>query len=192
MRALSFLIMLKNPTLKQQGALLHPQRIRIVGEFLFSTGLTAAALRERLPELSQATLYRHLAALTDAGILAVRETRQKRGGTERTYILAINPALDMREVAAVPQRLLYIVSTAAAVLLRVFSHYVTHGHISKRKVDPMLRFYWLYATDDEYRTLAGEIHRLLYDAAKAGSKPSKGRRSRVFFLAAVPESEWNV
>lgn len=67
--------------------LLHPVRLRIVLSF-GAERLTTAQLAERLPDVAQATLYRQVATLVDAGMLEVVAERRIRGGTERTYALA--------------------------------------------------------------------------------------------------------
>ena len=66
--------------------LLHPIRLRIVLAF-GSEQLTTGQIAERLPDVAHATLYRHVAALADAGVLDVVDERRVRGGIERTYAL---------------------------------------------------------------------------------------------------------
>ena len=176
-------------TPEQHDVILHPDRIRILGEFLFGDTLTAYALHDRLPKMAMATLYRHLALLTESGVLAVHETRAKRGATEKTYVLAVDLKLSLDDVVKRPGGFLQVVNTSAATLIRAFSRYVERSNLLKRKVDPVLRFYHVEASDDEYRSLASKLERLLSDAAKKPAAPSKTRRRRTFFLAAVPESE---
>jgi DNA-binding transcriptional ArsR family regulator len=47
----------------------------------------AAQLRDLLTDVPQATLYRHIAILVEAGFLAVASERRVRGTIERTYTL---------------------------------------------------------------------------------------------------------
>lgn len=65
---------------------LHPVRLRIVQQ-LGGRSLTTAQLRAALPDVTQATLYRHVAMLVDAGILVVVDERRIRGAVERTLAL---------------------------------------------------------------------------------------------------------
>lgn len=65
---------------------LHPVRMKIIQQ-LGGRSMTTTELREALPEVKQATLYRHVAALLDADVLAVVEERQVRGAVERTLAL---------------------------------------------------------------------------------------------------------
>ena len=48
---------------------LHPVRLRIVQAFLGTPSLTTAQLRERLPDVPAATLYRQVATLVEGGLL---------------------------------------------------------------------------------------------------------------------------
>lgn len=65
---------------------LHPVRMRIIQQ-LGGRTMTTSQLREALPEIKQATLYRHVAALLDADVLTVTEERHVRGAIERTLAL---------------------------------------------------------------------------------------------------------
>ncbi|GAA1161883.1 helix-turn-helix domain-containing protein [Ornithinicoccus hortensis] len=66
----------------------HPVRLRILHE-VADRERTTAQLREALPDVTPATLYRHVGALLDAGVLTVVAERKVRGATERT--LAAGP-----------------------------------------------------------------------------------------------------
>src|ERR1700761_6113480 len=72
--------------------LLHPVRLRIVQAFLGDRALTTGDLRAELPDVAPATLYRHVARLVDAGVLAVVAERRVRAATERTYVLRVPAA----------------------------------------------------------------------------------------------------
>lgn len=65
---------------------LHPVRMRIIQQ-LGGRSMTTTQLRGALPDIKQATLYRHVAALLEADVLTVTEERQVRGAVERTLAL---------------------------------------------------------------------------------------------------------
>lgn len=67
--------------------LLHPVRIRIVHAFAGEATRTTAELCDRLPDVPQASLYRHVALLARADVLKVVDQRSVRGATERRYRL---------------------------------------------------------------------------------------------------------
>jgi Helix-turn-helix domain len=175
-------------TAEQQEVILHPERMRIVGEFVFGETLTASDLHERLPEMAVATLYRHLALLTKTGVLTVHATEAKRGASEKTYVIAVNVMFSSGQIMKHPGRFLQVATVAATALIRCVARYVKRANLSHRTVDPRLRFYPVSATDDEYRALVETLERTLGDAARSRPEsPSSPRR--MFFLAAVPEFE---
>ena len=72
--------------------LLHPVRLRIVEAFLGDRALTTSALAAELADVPAASLYRHVARLVNAGVLAVVAERRVRGALERTYVLRLSAA----------------------------------------------------------------------------------------------------
>ncbi|MFC0627961.1 helix-turn-helix domain-containing protein [Kribbella deserti] len=79
---------------------MHPVRLRIIQQ-LGGRELTTAQLRDALPDIAQATLYRHVAALVDAQIVAVVGERKVRGTIERTLALGERVArADLAELRA--------------------------------------------------------------------------------------------
>ena len=87
-------------TKNSSDVLLHPVRLRVVVA-ISGRELTTSELATLLPDVAQATLYRHIARLVDAGVLEVADERQVRGVVERTYRLATDEAVvDAQEAAA--------------------------------------------------------------------------------------------
>jgi DNA-binding transcriptional ArsR family regulator len=77
--------------------LLHPIRWRIVQRAL-GREVTTTDLKRDLPDVPATTLYRHVAALIDAGYLTVVRERKIRGTTERTL------SLDQTKVGRIDER----------------------------------------------------------------------------------------
>jgi len=77
--------------------LLHPIRWRIVQRAL-GREVTTTDLKRDLPDIPTTTLYRHVAALIDAGYLTVVRERKIRGTTERTL------SLDQTKVGRIDER----------------------------------------------------------------------------------------
>lgn len=67
--------------------LAHPVRLRIVHAMRGGRLLTTADLCARLPDVSKATVYRHVDLLATGGILEVADERRVRGAVERAYRL---------------------------------------------------------------------------------------------------------
>ncbi|WP_329001932.1 helix-turn-helix domain-containing protein [Kribbella sp. NBC_00709] len=77
--------------------LLHPIRWRIAQRVL-GREVTTTDLKRDLPDIPATTLYRHVAALIDAGYLTVVRERKIRGTTERTL------SLDQTKVGRIDER----------------------------------------------------------------------------------------
>src|ERR1700759_1895483 len=81
--------------------LLHPVRLRIVQAFLGDRALTTSQLAAELSDVPAASLYRHVARLVDAGVLAVVAERRVRGAPARTSALRLGaPAISPAELAS--------------------------------------------------------------------------------------------
>ncbi|MGZ0152207.1 helix-turn-helix domain-containing protein [Kribbella sp. WER1] len=108
--------------------LLHPIRWRIVQRVL-GREVTTTDLRRDLPDIPATTLYRHVAALIDAGYLTVVRERKVRGTTERTLSLDQTTVgrIDAREARAMTpdqhrQAFLMMLTRLAADFDRVVEH----------------------------------------------------------------------
>jgi DNA-binding transcriptional ArsR family regulator len=106
--------------------LLHPVRLRLVHAFAGGRSLTTAQLAARLPDVSQATVYRHVATLADAGILEVEGEQRVRGFVERHYRLrpAAAAITASRAAAASKDDHRRAFATAMAVLLAEYEQYL--------------------------------------------------------------------
>jgi DNA-binding transcriptional ArsR family regulator len=67
--------------------LLHPVRLRIVNAVFDGRPFTTSQLRERLPDVPKATMYRHVDLLVDHDLVEVVGEERKAGAVERTYRL---------------------------------------------------------------------------------------------------------
>lgn len=105
--------------------LLHPVRLRIV-HALSGRTVTTAGLCARMPDVSQATVYRHVALLAEAGIIEVAGQQRVRGFVERGYRLRRDRAAISSERAAeaTTDDHRRVFATAMAVLLAEFGAYL--------------------------------------------------------------------
>ncbi len=69
---------------KRADLILHPVRIRII-TVLSGKQMTPGEVSHHLPDIPQASLYRHLKRLEQGGIIQVVKTRQVRGTIEKVY-----------------------------------------------------------------------------------------------------------
>jgi DNA-binding transcriptional ArsR family regulator len=67
--------------------MLHPIRLRIVNAVFDGQPFTTSQLRQRLPDVPKATMYRHVGLLVECGLIEIEGEERKAGAVERTYRL---------------------------------------------------------------------------------------------------------
>jgi Helix-turn-helix domain len=165
--------------------LLHPVRLRIVQAFLPDRALTTKRLRELLPDVPTATLYRQVAALAAAGVLEVAGERQVRGVSERTYRLRAEAASigpDEASTWTVEQHRGAFTAFVAG-LLADFDRYLDRGDIDLGRDLVSYRQAALHLTDAELIELLGELREAL---ARRWSLPPEGRSRRLVTTILMP------
>jgi DNA-binding transcriptional ArsR family regulator len=78
--------------IKKLDALLHPIRMRIMQALLGDKRLNVSDLLKLLPDIPQATLYRHINILKNLEIIEVIKENRIRGAVEKIYRLNIDNA----------------------------------------------------------------------------------------------------
>ncbi len=159
--------------------LLHPVRLRIVQAFLGDRALTTSALRDELPDVPPASLYRHVALLVEAGVLSVVSERRVRGAVERTYVLRVAAAsIDPGEVDRMTRddhRQAFMAFVAG--LLGDFDRYLAREDMDPARDGVGYRLAGLWLDDAELGELARELTRVLQP--RAANAPRAGRRRRI-------------
>lgn len=165
---------------------LHPVRLRIVQAFLGTPSLTTGQLRERMPDVPTATLYRHVATLVDGGLLEVVDERQVRGATERTYALRPeNASMTPAEAGTLPReehRRMFM--TFVAGLLGDFDRYLVREDVDFERDLVGYRQAGLNLTDEELLDLVRELGEVL--APRLALPQGPGRRRRIFTTVLIP------
>jgi hypothetical protein len=169
--------------------LLHPVRLRIVEAFLGDRALTTGDLAAELADVPAASLYRHVARLVNAGVLAVVAERRVRGALERTYVLRLTAAaIGLDEVAAMSADDHRQAFTAfVAGLLGDFDRYLARGDIDLLRDGVSYRLAGLWLDDAEYAELLRELTRVLQP--RLVNAPQPGRKRRILGYVLLPGSE---
>lgn len=169
--------------------LLHPVRLRIVQAFLGDRALTTGALSAELADIPAASLYRHVARLVDAGVLAVVAERRVRGALERTYVLRLAPAsIGLDQVAAMSaddHRQAFMAFVAG--LLGDFDRYLARGDIDLLRDGVSYRLAGLWLDDAECAELLRELLRVL--RPRLANPPGPGRKRRILGTILLPGGE---
>jgi len=172
--------------------LLHPVRLRLVHAFAGGRSLTTAQLAARLPDVSQATVYRHVATLADAGILEVEGEQRVRGFVERRFRLRREAAAVTAERAATARvddhRRAF--ATAMAVLLAEYGQYLDRPGADPAADQVGYRQHAVWLTDEERSGLIEGMRAAIVPII--GNEPGSGRTpyllSPILFPVAEPES----
>ena len=172
--------------------ILHPVRIRVVQALFGRRRLSPQQLLKAVPGTSIATLYRHLNRMAAACIVAVVETRQVRGTTQRIYALAGERAADIGKAEL--RRLsredhLRHFTTFVATLLDDF-----HGYLRQRRPDipsdgTLLRQEAVNLTRRQARNVAESVRKVI--APYLQFPPGGSRRRYLLTTILFPDANAN-
>jgi DNA-binding transcriptional ArsR family regulator len=165
--------------------ILHPLRLRIL---LAVTGreMTSQQLARVMPDVAQATLYRHINRLAEAGILIVVEEKPVRGTVEKVF------ALDERLANLSEEDLqnlnhedhLRMFTVFVTSLLKDFERYLNSSADADPAADGVgYHKVPLYMNDEELAKLAAEMGQVMTQYLK--TKPN--RKRRIFTTIVIPD-----
>ena len=170
--------------MRPADVLLHPVRLRIAQAFLGDRTLTTTSLRQEMPDVPAATLYRQITALVDGGVLEVVDERRVRGAVERIYRLRTGAASVDAEGAAEmsvdEHRRAFL--TFVAGLLADFDRYLDAGDADLGRDVAGYRRTALYLTDAETLELVEDLRAVL---APRLAHPAGGDRTRRLFATVL-------
>jgi DNA-binding transcriptional ArsR family regulator len=167
------------------AAILHPVRLRIILA-LQGGRLTTQEIRTRMPDVPQATLYRHISHLIQAGVVEVVGRTQVFGTVERTLALVEGQTLASPEEFAklTPEEMTQYFSIFLGALLEIFSKYARIPDRDFGRDSVTFVTQTVNLTPEEARELRTEIHRRM---AEWGKNPAlEGRQRRTLAFCSIP------
>ncbi|WP_433528440.1 helix-turn-helix domain-containing protein [Micromonospora sp. CA-263727] len=169
--------------------LLHPVRLRIVQALLDGQPSTTTQLRDRLPDIAPATMYRHVATLASAGVLEILDERRVRGAVERTYRLRREHAeLDPAARAAMtPDDHRQVFTAFVGGLLADFDRYLADDGVQPAADGVTYQQAALWLTDDERAELLVELRTAV--TSRMGHEPDSIRKRWMVTLVAMPSDD---
>ena len=171
-------------TKRPADVVLHPERLAIL-RALATRSRTTKQLADALPDIAQATLYRHMTMLLDSGFVAVVEEQQVRGAVSRTYALADAAVLDGADLAgATGDDHFRYFATFVAGLLGEYGAYLDRGSVDLERDVVGFREHVLHLTDPELRELLAELRASI--ARRAELPPSPERTPRLLATLTMP------
>lgn len=167
---------------------LHPVRIRIL-RAVAGARVTTRDLVELLPDIPQATLYRHLATLVRADLLDVVEERKVRGAVERVYALPAHGAtLDAAALAsATAEEHARYFTAFVSSLLSEFSRYLAREQVDFVADGVGYQQLVLHLTDDELGQFAADLGELIGPLLR--NEPGDGRVPRLLATILMPADQ---
>ena len=169
--------------------LLHPVRLRIVQAFLGDRALTTSELRAELPDVPAASLYRHVARLVAAGVLAIVAERRVRGAVERTYVLRAAAArISLDEVAAMtPDEHRQTFLAFIAGLIADFDRYLARPDFNPVRDLASYNMAGMWLDDTELIDFSRDLLRVIQP--RLANTPRPGRKQRILATVLLPGSE---
>jgi DNA-binding transcriptional ArsR family regulator len=170
----------------KEDLLLHPVRLRII---LATVGrhVTAQQLAAELPDVPQATLYRHINTLADAGILCVVKEQRVRNATEKTYALPHQDLMltveDLED--AEPEDYIRLFTQSLGLQLGYYTRYIQQGDVDFARDNVLFQMFPAYLSELEMKELGQAIQAVLLPFVK--NKPSPERRRYILGLTSLPD-----
>lgn len=159
---------------------MNPVRQRIFQYFLLHETGTAKELKKALPDIPNASLYRHINILADHSILMVVGENRIRGTVESVYQLNKDAlAAEDESGNAVQMSLLGICAS--------FARYFARGNVDPKKDMLLLTNCTLLLTDEEFSGFLSEINEIALKYMK--SEATESSRTRQITLISAPTSE---
>ncbi|HLK59923.1 MAG TPA: helix-turn-helix domain-containing protein [Chthonomonadaceae bacterium] len=167
-------------------ALIHPIRLRILMA-LAGTKLTPQQIAVRLPDVAQASLYRHISILANENIVTVVEEYPVRGAVEKVYAISQENALLTAEEMAnfTHEDHLHYFTAFLGTLVGQFRAYLQQETINLKVDGASYNSTALNLTDEELQQFKEQIMTLLKTNLKNEATPERRRHSIAMIM--IPE-----
>ena len=169
--------------------LLHPVRLRILQTLVGAGPLTTAQLRERLPDIPPATMYRHVAALAKAEVLEVAGEKRVRGTIERSYRIRQDAALVDEEArtSMTPEDHRQAFTAFSGALMGDFERYLAREDADPPHDGLLYRQGSVWLTDEEFEELVRDLEKAV--TSRDRTTPGDGRTRHIVSLVVVPDGK---
>jgi len=168
--------------------LVHPIRLRIVTA-MSNDQMTSKEIAEALPDIPQTTLYRHINALIEGGLLEVVEEIPQRGTVERVLGFKTQPSLQPEDLIGLSKDKLkdtftLIMYTLLNEALGTLDKFPEGQEIDLLGAGFQFSECQVNLTDEEYDQMNQKILQIMVEAMKNKSAPE--RKRRIFSYMFIP------
>jgi DNA-binding transcriptional ArsR family regulator len=174
--------------LNRADAVLHPVRFRII-TLVTGRRMSTQKISAALPDVPQASVYRHISRLVEAGVLTCKEEPGSRGQLERLFTVPSPEAatLTVEDTAAVSleSNLQYFTSYCTLLMSKGRDFLIRKARDGVSGASYAVEA--LYLSDAEFDHLLAGLQAL--ESLAQSYKPAPGRRRRLLFTALIPEED---
>jgi DNA-binding transcriptional ArsR family regulator len=169
--------------------ILHPARMRII-QYLINQQLTSLQLKELLPDIPQASLYRHIKKLVEAEIIHIVDELPNRGTVEKVYSIhdpnnsTIGPE-ELKRFSKDEHMSLFI--KFMANLMGEYERYLNQDTIDLASDGVSFRQTSLYLNEEELTEFMKELVNVYSKFTQ--NEPKKGRRRRTLATFIIPDQK---
>jgi DNA-binding transcriptional ArsR family regulator len=168
--------------------LVHPIRLRIVTA-MSNDQMTSKEIAEALPDIPQTTLYRHINALIEGGLLEIVEEIPQRGTVERVLGFKTQPSLQPEDLIGLSKDKLkdtftLIMYTLLNEALGTLDKFPEDQEIDLLRAGFQFSECQLNLTDEEYNQMNQKILQIMVEAMN--HKPAPERKRRIFSYMFIP------
>lgn len=156
--------------------IMDPVRMRIAQCLLLQETATVGQIRENMPDVPQASLYRHIKILEQANLLLIVEENRKRGAVERVYRLNPNPfdgEPDNRDI----QNLIH---HSLLQIMGEFGRYFEREDVDLRRDFCILNASTLMLSDEEMMEFLEKLGTVFEEYAANKAEPGRKMRKITF------------
>jgi len=168
----------------------HPIRARLILAVM-GRDLTTQEMAELLPEIPQTSLYRHVKALAEVGVLKVVGETAIRGTVEKRYAVQFSAVTFSKEdmLDAGHEEYLRLINGVLGGVTDVYQTYLARREPTLAE-DTLFRVNAANMTDEEFWDFRKQLTDLL--SSVQFNEMAPGRRRRVIALIGVPDEAQSV
>ncbi|MGM0875293.1 MAG: helix-turn-helix domain-containing protein [Bacillota bacterium] len=170
--------------------ILHPIRMKIVQTLIGGRELNVQQIAQKLTDVPQATLYRHLNKLLEAQVIKVVQENQVRGTVEKIYALSEHQLSGKEDIEKLSRdEHLNLFLTFMTHVLGQYENYLKQDQIDLFKDGVGFREATVYLSDEEFKEFAIGLSELMKKVID--HEPSSERTARHIANIFIPEAKKN-
>lgn len=166
--------------------ILHPVRMQIVQTLAGGQHFTVHDIALRLPDVPQATLYRHLNKLVNGGVIETVAQNQVRGAIEKVYALASDGMISAQEFAeSSKEEKMGVFIQFVSGVINSFGEYLNQDIVDFVKDGVTFRQAEMHMNDEEFQEFAQGLAKVF--SKVMNNEPREDRKKRKITTIIIPE-----